>query len=105
MRTFGTFGPAEDIVCVTEFPPSIQVADDRIVVRAAGKEMELAKTAEVAIRLLLSGNPVNLAEANHTIGPEVGKLAEVFLNAGLCGELTAELASGYQGLTPHPRSG
>ncbi|PPK63489.1 cupin domain-containing protein [Actinokineospora auranticolor] len=98
VRTFGTFGSARDVVCVTEFPPSIGVDSDRIVVRAAGKEIELAKPAEEATRLLLSGGPVNIADASHMTGLDISELAEVFLDAGLCGELTDELASGYRDL-------
>ncbi|CRK55467.1 myc induced nuclear antigen [Alloactinosynnema sp. L-07] len=98
VRTHGTFGPPMDIVCVTEFPPHIKSNDDTIDVLAAGKAIRFAAAAEPAVRLLLSGNPANVAAVATATSIDARVIAEALTNEGLCVELTDELATGYVGV-------
>lgn len=98
VHTGGLFGPVTDVVCVTAFPPSIELADDRVIVFGAGKRLELAKKAEPAVRLLLSGHPVNIGQVTSATGVDAAILAHAFMKEGLCAELTDALSSGFTGL-------
>ncbi|XVV02489.1 JmjC domain-containing protein [Actinosynnema sp. CA-248983] len=100
VHTAGVFEPLTDVVCVTAFPPHIEVTDDRVIVQAAGKRLELAGQAEGALRLLLSGRPVNLERVSQKTGVDALELAELLTEEGLCAELTDELSSGCTGLVP-----
>lgn len=98
IATHGVFGPPESVVCMTEFLPDIEVHGALVVVRAGGKEITLQAIALSAVRLLLSGEPVNVDAVSETTGVDAVELAEVFLTEGICGEVTPELLSGYAGL-------
>lgn len=98
VSTSGTFGPPTDVVCVTEFPPAIEVKGDTIEVLAVGKAITFVARAEPALRLLLSGNPANLAEISQMTGINAVVLAQTLMDHGLCAELTEELARGFSGL-------
>jgi hypothetical protein len=98
VSTFGTFGKPTDVVCVSEFPPRIDVRGDTVDVSAAGKVITFAAKAERALRTLLSGNPANLSEVTHAAGIDAAVLAETLMEVGLCAELTDELATGFNGL-------
>jgi hypothetical protein len=98
VTTLGTFGVPSDVVCVTEFPPTLQEQGHEVVVLAAGKKITFTARAVPALRLLLSGHPVNLADATRTTGLNVSRLADVLCEEGICAELTAELSSGYTDL-------
>ncbi|AHH98684.1 JmjC domain-containing protein [Kutzneria albida] len=98
VATRGVFGPPTDVVCVTDFPPCITDHGDRVEVTAAGKQLVLAARTLPAVRLLLSGNPVNLAGVHEATGIDTAALAATLLREGLCAELTAPLSSGYTGL-------
>jgi hypothetical protein len=96
--TSGAFGPPTDVVCVTDFPPHVEMNGDTVDVVAAGKVIKFAAKAEPALRLLLSGNPVNIEQATATTGLNTDVLANALLDRGICAELTNDLASGYTGL-------
>jgi hypothetical protein len=93
----GVFGPPNSVVCVSEFPPDIDVRGAFVTVRAAGKEITLNTKALPAVRLLLSGEPVDVAEVRQATEVEAAELADVFLAEGICGEVTTALAAGYAG--------
>ncbi|APU13191.1 MULTISPECIES: JmjC domain-containing protein [Actinoalloteichus] len=96
---FGIFGPPRAVVCVTNFPPELTVDDDIVTVQAAGKKITVPAVALPALRPLLSGNPADLADlASHT-GVDTAALAAAFTGAGVCADLTADLATGYDGTT------
>ncbi|MEV5544450.1 cupin domain-containing protein [Saccharopolyspora shandongensis] len=97
VRTGGIFGPITDVVCVTDFPPRIDVTDSTVEVLAVGKQLTFAARAEPALRRLLSGNPVNVEQVAEATGVDAAVLARTLLDEGLCGELTDELAAGYIG--------
>ncbi|WP_258534793.1 hypothetical protein [Streptomyces sp. PT12] len=92
------FGPLENVVCVTEFPPQIIEQGSTVKVVGAGKEVTLAAKALPALRLLLSGHPVNLSQAAGLVGDVVNRVAEILTEEELCANLTPELSSGYTGL-------
>lgn len=98
VNTSGVFGPVTDVVCMTDFPPHIDVSEQIVTVVAAGKELTFAAKAEPALRLLLSGNPANIEEVAEASGIKAGVVASTLVKEGLCAELTAELAAGYAGL-------
>lgn len=98
VTTFGIFGAPAAVVCVTEFPPRLEQCGDAIEVFAAGKKITLAARAAPALRMLLSGHPVNLSEATTATGIDAGMIADVLVTEGICAELTPELLSGYIGL-------
>jgi hypothetical protein len=90
------FGPLTGIVAVTEFEPVITTKDATVEVVAAGKRLTFAARTEHAVRTMLSGHPVGLAEADEV----TMRLAEHLIKEGLCEPLTAESSSGYTGLVP-----
>ncbi|WP_030372865.1 JmjC domain-containing protein [Streptomyces rimosus] len=92
------FGPLEAVACIAEFPPHIEESGETVTVQAAGKKLTFASKALPALRLLLSGRPVHLAEAVQTIGAEVEQVAKILTEEELCASLTPELSSGYTGL-------
>jgi hypothetical protein len=98
VRTGGVFGPAADVVCVTDFPPFIEVVGSEVRVLAGGQELTFKAKAEPALRLLLSGNPANVDKVGHMTGLNVRSLADTLLDVGICAELTTELEGGYRGL-------
>lgn len=95
--TSSAFGPITDVVCLTDFPPHITVDGATVRVIAAGKELTFAGRAEPALRALLSGNPANIEQVTAATGVNAGVLATTLLGAGLCAELTGDLAVGYAG--------
>jgi len=50
-----------------------------------------------ALRQLLSGRPESIEQVSARAGLDATMLAETLINEGICGELTDELATGYQG--------
>jgi hypothetical protein len=100
VHTGGLFGLATDVVCVTPFPPHIEVDDQGLTVLAVGKRLRVARRAEDAVRLLLSGYPVSLERVRGLTGIDATPLAETFMKEGLCAELTDALRSGFTGLVP-----
>lgn len=98
VATGGAFGPPNEVVCITEFPPALVDKGDEVDVVAAGRNLTFASKALPALRLLLSGNPVTLLDASLTTGVAAGKLADLLIEEGICAELTPELSSGYTDL-------
>ena len=98
VATRGVFGPPAAVVCVTEFPPQIVDHGDRIEILAAGKQVVVAARALPALRLLLSGRPVDLAALHAVTEMDPTPLVGTLLREGLCAELTDPLSSGYTGL-------
>jgi hypothetical protein len=98
VATHGVFGLCDSVVCVTEFPPDIEVHDTVAVVRGGGKEVTVHAKAVPAIRMLLGGEPVDVAVVTAATGVDAAELARVFVEQGLCAEATPELLSGYAGL-------
>lgn len=91
-------GPLEAVVCTTHFPPRIHESGETVDVVASGKKLTLAAKALPALRLLLSGRPVELEGAAAVVGAEVTEVAEILVKEELCAVLTPELSSGYTGL-------
>ncbi|SDL00151.1 Cupin superfamily protein [Lentzea albidocapillata subsp. violacea] len=100
VHTGGLFGPVTDIVCVSPFPPDIEVDANEVTVTSVGKRLRLNLRAEAAARLLLSGYPVSLSRVSELTGIDAAPLAEIFMKEGLCAELTDALHSGFTGLVP-----
>jgi hypothetical protein len=98
--TGGVFGPPAAVVCVTEFPPRIELREQGVEVLAAGKKITFAAKVETALRLLLSGRPVVLATVTAITGIDADMLAETLIKEGMCAELTEALSSGYTGMIP-----
>ncbi len=96
--TRGAFGPPAAVVCVTDFPPRIVSTDDTVTVTSADCRLTLPAVAGPALRLLLSGTPVNVAEVAELTRIDTYALAETLMEAGLCVEVTEALASGYAAL-------
>lgn len=92
------FGAPAAVACITEFPPLIDIDGETAVVVAAGKRLTFAARALPALRLLLSGNPVDLAEARTETGIDAAALAEILIKEDLCVALTPESSSGYTAL-------
>lgn len=92
------FGPLREVVCVTQFPPLIDEHGESVEVLAAGTKLTFAAKTLPALRLLLSGRPVMLADAALSVGAEVERMAEILIEEGLCASVTVELSSGYTGL-------
>jgi Cupin superfamily protein len=92
---FGIFGPAHSVVCVTSYPPELDIRDDVVIVRAAGKKITIPAAAAPALNVLLSGHPVNLAELATNTATDTTALAAALTTAGICTELTPALAAGY----------
>ncbi|MFJ9446438.1 JmjC domain-containing protein [Kitasatospora sp. NPDC101235] len=97
-------GPLTAAVCTTNFRPEIRPGDSVVEVTAAGRRLSFAAKAEPALRLLLSGHPVVLAEAEAAVGTEVHAVAGLLAKEGLCAPLTDELFSGYTGLVTNATS-
>lgn len=91
-------GPLHAVVCTTHFPPQIQEHGETVDIVASGKKLTLAAKALPALRLLLSGRPVELEQAAAVAGAEVAEVAEILVKEELCAVLTPELSSGYTGL-------
>lgn len=92
------FGPLENVVCVAEFPPQVNEQRETVEVVTAGRKLTFAAKALPALRLLLSGQPVNLDQAAGVAGDAVKRVAEILTEEELCASLTPELSSGYTGL-------
>ncbi|MFI1964622.1 JmjC domain-containing protein [Streptomyces pathocidini] len=91
-------GALDAVVCTTHFPPQIQEHGETVDVVASGKKLTLAAKALPALRLLLSGRPVELEQAAAVAGAEVTEVAEILVKEELCAVLTPELFSGYTDL-------
>ena len=98
ITTYGVFGPPESVVCITDFPPELDVHDGTATVRAAGKKITVPAGALPALRPLLSGHPVGLAGLTATTGIDAATLAKALITAGLCTETTPGLAASYDGM-------
>ncbi|WP_337825280.1 JmjC domain-containing protein [Amycolatopsis sp. A1MSW2902] len=99
LSTFGAFGPPERVVCVAEFPPEIDTADDgTVTVVAAGRRIRFAAKALPALRPLLSGNPAVVADVAAETGLDAARIAEKLMRENICAEAGPELSSGYTGL-------
>lgn len=72
--------------------------DESVNVLAGGKKLTFTAKALPALRLLLSGRPVHLAQAATAVGAEVEELATILTDEELCAPLTTELSSGYTDL-------
>ena len=94
----GLFGTPEAVVCVTDFEPEIRRSGDTVDVLAAGKKLTFAGKAYPALGLLLSGHPVDIAEAAEKTGVDVAQLAEILMKEEVCTVLTPALSSAYTGL-------
>ena len=92
------FGPLDSVVCTTHFPPQIREQRESVDVLTLGKRLTFASKALPALRLLLSGRPVNLAQAASVAGTEVTEIAEILVEEQTCAPLTPELSLGYTGL-------
>ncbi len=99
--TNGVFGRPAAVACVTDFPPRLHHCGDTITVHSAGKKITIAAKAASALRMLLCGQPVDLAAVSAAAGIDATKLADVLIKEGLCAEVTDELLSGYTGLIPN----
>ncbi|MFJ3790789.1 JmjC domain-containing protein [Kitasatospora sp. NPDC090091] len=97
-------GPLDAVVCTTHFRPRIRENGDVADVFASGKKLTFAAKALPALRLLLSGRPVDLHEAATSVGSEVAELAEILVKEDVCALLTPELSSGYIGLVTNEAS-
>ncbi|MGH8901845.1 MAG: JmjC domain-containing protein [Egibacteraceae bacterium] len=93
-------GPNESsrIVCITQFAPELEQDGQHVVLLAAGKRITLKVKALPALRLLLSGHPVQLGSVSAKTGVDIRQLAEVLIQEEICAELTPALSSGYTGL-------
>lgn len=100
----GLLGEPQNVVCITEWPPHIYDRGSATEVLAVGKRLIFSSKAFTALRLLLSGMPVNLEEACAITKVDARSLASVLIREGLCTELTPELSSGYTGLVPNATS-
>ncbi|WP_210593685.1 JmjC domain-containing protein [Streptomyces sp. GESEQ-35] len=98
------FGPLYAVVCTTHFPPQIQEHGETVDIVASGKKLTLAAKALPALRLLLSGKPVELEQAVAVVGTDVTEVAEILVKEELCAVLTPELFSGYTGLVTNAGS-
>ncbi|MFG3247593.1 JmjC domain-containing protein [Streptomyces sp. NPDC048187] len=97
-------GPLDAVVCTAHFPPQIKERGETVDIVASGKRLTLAAKALPALRLLLSGRPVELEQAAAVAGAEVAEVAEILVKEELCAVLTPELSSGYTGLVTNAGS-
>ncbi|MBF9071882.1 JmjC domain-containing protein [Streptacidiphilus fuscans] len=95
----GIFGEPHTVVCVSEFEPVINTIGHTVDVIASGKKLTFAAKALPALRLLLSGHPVDIATAAPDTGVDVARLAEILIKEEICTALTSELSSGYTELS------
>ena len=100
----GILGPLDAVVCTTHFPPQVQEHGETVDIVASGKKLTLAAKALPALRLLLSGRPVELEQAAAVAGAEAAEVAEILVKEELCAVLTPELFSGYTGLVTNAGS-
>ncbi|MFG2141873.1 JmjC domain-containing protein [Streptomyces sp. NPDC048650] len=100
VQTSGLFGPPTAVACVTEFPPLVEPEGEHVTVSATGKRLTFHGKTLPALRLFLSGAPVEIKQAGIETGIDAGELANILIREGLCAELTDELFSGYTGLVP-----
>jgi hypothetical protein len=100
IQTHGLFGEPQQVVCIAEFPPTLTPREDRVRVEAAGKTITMAATALPALRVLLSGHPVDLNDAAIRLGDVVTVVARVLVGEAICADATHELLSGYADLVP-----
>ncbi|MFD1047573.1 cupin, partial [Kibdelosporangium lantanae] len=103
VATRGVFGEPSAVVCVTDFPPRMERNESTVDVYAAGNKFTFAARAEPALRVLLSGHPINLAKLTEVVGVtnvDAAALAEPLLKEGVCAEITEALSSAYTGLIP-----
>lgn len=99
LSTFSTFGPPEQVVCITEFSPELDSgADGSVTVVAAGRRIRFAAKALPALRPLLSGIPVTVADLAAETAIDVARIVEVLLRENICAEVGPDLSSGYTGL-------
>ncbi|MGH3821448.1 MAG: JmjC domain-containing protein [Pseudonocardiaceae bacterium] len=103
VATFGVFGPPDAVTCVTDFPPQLETRDGKAVILTAGKKITVSADALPALRPLLSGRPAGIHEITTATGVDAATLADALITAGICAEVTPDLAAGYAGmLTPTP---
>jgi hypothetical protein len=98
VATRGIFGAPSAVVCVADFPPHLETRGEVVTLIAARKEIDFAGRALPALRLLLSGVPVDIAEVAAETGVNAALLADTLVAEDMCAEVTPELASGYAGL-------
>lgn len=96
--TVEVFGRPTIVVCVTDFPPHVELQGGNVVLLTAGKKITLAVEALPALRLFLDGNPVDVQEVCVASGVDASTLAEMLVTEGVCAQVSPELASGYVGL-------
>lgn len=95
-------GSPAAVVCVTDFPPRIESADDKITVTSGSSKITFAAAAELALQYLLSGAPVRLDALAVQTGINADAVAKVLIEEEICAPLTPELLSGYTGLVTKP---
>lgn len=100
VSTGGVFGPPSAVVCVADFPPHVEHHETTVEVRAAEKKITFAARAAPALRMLLSGHPLELAEVTTASGVDAAVIAETLIKEGVCAELTEALSSGCINLVP-----
>ncbi|MCS0638353.1 cupin domain-containing protein [Streptomyces sp. LP05-1] len=93
VQTAGLFGPPAALVCVTDFRPLIEADDEQVRIIASGKQITVHAKAEPAVRLMLSGEPVDIERVGIETGIDGRELVGIFIREGLCAELTDELSS------------
>jgi Cupin superfamily protein len=101
VATGGVFGPPSAVVCVADFPPTIEQHGAAVDVLATGKKITSVSRVAPALRLLLTGHPVELAEVTAATGVDAVVLAEALIEEGICAELTEALSLGYTGQVPN----
>nr|WP_256790296.1 cupin domain-containing protein [Frankia sp. AvcI1] len=104
ITTWGMFDPITTVACVTEFQPTVETRDDVVILRSAAKKITFHAGALPALRVLLSGLPVDLKHVSSATGIDAVRVADVLLREGICAEVTPELFSGYTGLATHDSS-
>jgi Cupin superfamily protein. len=98
------FGELDAVVCTTHFPPRIEENGETVDVVTSGKRLTLTAKALPALRLLLSGNPVQLSRVAPVVGTEVPEVAAILVEEEVCALLTPDLSSGYTGLVTNALS-
>jgi hypothetical protein len=93
-----TLGTLDAVVCTTHFPPRIEKDGETVTVVSSGKKLTFVAQALPALRLLLSGSPVQLDRAATLVGVTVTEVSEILVKEELCAVLTPELSSGYTDL-------
>lgn len=98
VTTMGVFGPAQAVVCVTDFPPKLETRDGTSTILAAGKKITIPADTLPALHLLLNGNPASIKDITTATGVDAAPLADVLIEQGICTELTPDLAEGHAGM-------